>query len=478
MQSDNYSDINKVKIIKIDSDLLIQDIYFEHEKNKALKFYRNSDSKYFWIPKSVIKEQRNWIKDQLETFPVKFPIDLYWKGRNKIEQIRFEREKKLKKLGYMGHTKKTYLFYKNIGKGSIYADLRGTRVVSFKRDTRTLVYYQNISFNNFMKEVALLERNECKPRGTFHDTDELEGMFCVLDGMMPDGYCISCEKNIINSVDWDAILPDWDSLGLGIMSERRSLYTVFLCESCKKQIPKKIFDELLDNWNKGDNLGRFECLECGSIKEDFLPEDDIPPVCDKCEDKKLMILVKNNFKVYLKKHILIEKQNLLKNSSMPDDKEKIELSTDFHKGNYIKDAIFEKESNTHILVYKNSEKIYSKWISKNLLRHWSKETKEPQDIYLKWIPPNYSWERNFLSLDEIITFLNEKFSIISIYGIGSYFDDKIPSNWIKNDIDLIIVAKNLDEVPFNEKMTARFILKKIGDVEVFMGFNTIAGAHD
>ena len=163
---------------------------------------------------------------------------------------------------------------------------------------------------------------------------------------------------------------------------------------------------------------------------------------------------------------------------MPDDKEIIKLSYDIDKGNYMKDVYFEKETDTHILVYKDSKQIRSKWISKNLLRQWNKKREIPQNIYLKWCPPNFAWEIKFFSLDEMITFLNERFQLISVYGIGSYFDDNIPSNWIKNDIDLIIIVKNLDGIPFNEKMSARFIKKKIGVVEVFVGFNTIAGLND
>ena len=139
---------------------------------------------------------------------------------------------------------------------------------------------------------------------------------------------------------------------------------------------------------------------------------------------------------------------------------------------------FEEETNTHILVFKNPEKTWFKWISKNLLRRWNKETKGPQDIYLSWAPSEYAWERRFSSLEEIITFLNESFSIIIVYGIGSYFDNDIPPTWTKNDIDLIAIVVNLDGVPFNESNNSRSIIKRIDDVEVFIGFNTITGLND
>ena len=163
---------------------------------------------------------------------------------------------------------------------------------------------------------------------------------------------------------------------------------------------------------------------------------------------------------------------------MPNDKEIIKLSYDVDKGNYMKDVYFEKDTDTHVLFYKDTEQILSKWIKKTLLRHWNKKREIPQNVYLTWVPPNFAWDREFFSLDEIFTFLNERFPIISVYGIGSYFDDDIPSKWIKNDIDLIAIVKNLDGVPFNENMKARFMKKKIGDVEVFVGFNTIAGFND
>ena len=45
--------------------------------------------------------------------------------------------------------------------------------------------------------------------------------------------------------------------------------------------------------------------------------------------------------------------------------------------------------------------------------------------------------------------LIENFSdnVISIYGIGSFFDRKLPDDWIKNDIDMICVVKNIEKIP-------------------------------
>ena len=37
-------------------------------------------------------------------------------------------------------------------------------------------------------------------------------------------------------------------------------------------------------------------------------------------------------------------------------------------------------------------------------------------------------------------------NIISIFGIGSYFDDSLPSDWIKSDLDIIVIVKDLEAI--------------------------------
>ncbi|MFX1480833.1 MAG: hypothetical protein ACFFCI_22320, partial [Promethearchaeota archaeon] len=37
--------------------------------------------------------------------------------------------------------------------------------------------------------------------------------------------------------------------------------------------------------------------------------------------------------------------------------------------------------------------------------------------------------------------------VIAVYGIGSYFDKEIPDSWVKNDIDLIVIATTLEPFP-------------------------------
>jgi len=163
---------------------------------------------------------------------------------------------------------------------------------------------------------------------------------------------------------------------------------------------------------------------------------------------------------------------------MNEKKETISLSFDIDKGNYLQNVYFERETNTHILIYGDSERTLSKWFAKSLLTRWSKDRKNPQNIYINWIPPHYKWEMEFHSLNDIIVYLCENFSIISIYGIGSYFDKKMPANWVKNDMDLIAIVDDLQNVPLKEDFTGRFIKVKIKNLEVFVGFNTLEGLNN
>jgi hypothetical protein len=52
-----------------------------------------------------------------------------------------------------------------------------------------------------------------------------------------------------------------------------------------------------------------------------------------------------------------------------------------------------------------------------------------------------------------------KANLIAVYGIGSYFDDSLPENFISNDIDLIAIVK--------------FNTREIEKREIFVGYNTI-----
>ncbi len=48
-----------------------------------------------------------------------------------------------------------------------------------------------------------------------------------------------------------------------------------------------------------------------------------------------------------------------------------------------------------------------------------------------------------------------KENFISLYGIGSYFDDNKPDDWISNDIDFIAVVENFDNIPEVKNTSSR-----------------------
>ena len=77
-------------------------------------------------------------------------------------------------------------------------------------------------------------------------------------------------------------------------------------------------------------------------------------------------------------------------------------------------------------------------------------------------------------LEKILSELLEDFSdnIISIYGIGSYFDDRLPPDWMKNDVDLIIIVKDLEKIPKQEWTDVRYERKKFDDYEAWYWFLT------
>jgi len=56
----------------------IRNIYYEFETDKAVRFGRQEDEKFFWIPKSNIKG--GWKKDKqyAQDIGVKFNMKLHW----------------------------------------------------------------------------------------------------------------------------------------------------------------------------------------------------------------------------------------------------------------------------------------------------------------------------------------------------------------------------------------------------------------
>jgi hypothetical protein len=68
-------------------------------------------------------------------------------------------------------------------------------------------------------------------------------------------------------------------------------------------------------------------------------------------------------------------------------------------------------------------------------------------------------------------------NLISIYGIGSFFDRNLPISWTKTDIDLILIVKSIEDIP-EEDWKKRFYPRSINGFDVFLGYNTIKMYHN
>ncbi len=75
---------------------------------------------------------------------------------------------------------------------------------------------------------------------------------------------------------------------------------------------------------------------------------------------------------------------------------------------------------------------------------------------------------------EAIKTLLYKYSdiIIAIYGTGSYFDDTLPSDWINEDIDLLVVVRTLNPIPKYEWTNQRYERLEIEGKKVWFLFNS------
>ena len=83
-------------------------------------------------------------------------------------------------------------------------------------------------------------------------------------------------------------------------------------------------------------------------------------------------------------------------------------------------------------------------------------------------------------IKEVLDDLESRFSehIVSVFGIGSYFDEKLPSIWIKNDVDLVVIVDSLEVVPKQDWTEVRYEKKQVGDKEIWIGFNSLQGIID
>jgi len=82
-------------------------------------------------------------------------------------------------------------------------------------------------------------------------------------------------------------------------------------------------------------------------------------------------------------------------------------------------------------------------------------------------------------IQKILHFIETRFTdnLIAVYGIGSYSDDSIPSNWMKNDIDIVIFVESITDIP-KEEWKQRFKPKKFNGYDVWFLFNTIEGFQE
>ena len=81
---------------------------------------------------------------------------------------------------------------------------------------------------------------------------------------------------------------------------------------------------------------------------------------------------------------------------------------------------------------------------------------------------------------KIMSYIEEisKENIVSVYGIGSYFDKNLPSDWKNTDIDLIVILDSLNELPKLEWTDVRYETKILEDSKVWIGYNTLKGLQE
>ncbi|MFW9952278.1 MAG: hypothetical protein ACFFKA_19330 [Candidatus Thorarchaeota archaeon] len=66
-------------------------------------------------------------------------------------------------------------------------------------------------------------------------------------------------------------------------------------------------------------------------------------------------------------------------------------------------------------------------------------------------------------------------NIISVYGLGSFFNSSKKYNWVSSDIDIIILVKLLDLVPKRDWTNVRYEKLNIDGYTIWMGFNSLEG---
>ena len=78
-------------------------------------------------------------------------------------------------------------------------------------------------------------------------------------------------------------------------------------------------------------------------------------------------------------------------------------------------------------------------------------------------------------ISNIINYLEDNFkdNIISVFGIGSYFDKALPSDWNITDIDVIVIVKSLNGIPKLEWTEVRYESKILEHFKIWIAYNTL-----
>lgn len=83
-------------------------------------------------------------------------------------------------------------------------------------------------------------------------------------------------------------------------------------------------------------------------------------------------------------------------------------------------------------------------------------------------------------IKDVLDDLESRFSgyIISVFGIGSYFDEDLPPNWLKDDVDLVVIVDSLENIPKQDWTEVRYEKKQVRDKEIWIGFNSLEGVKN
>ncbi len=75
-------------------------------------------------------------------------------------------------------------------------------------------------------------------------------------------------------------------------------------------------------------------------------------------------------------------------------------------------------------------------------------------------------------IKDLIEDLESRFSdnLVSVFGLGRYFDQNLPPNWIKNDVDLVAIVDSLESIPKQDWTEVRYEKKQVGAKEIRIGF--------